>query len=1175
MKKIYFLLALVSIGFMSYGQTGSVTGTVTTDDGPSIGAVAKLAGTSKGALTDLNGNFIINDVEPGDYNLIVSSVGYDEYSSPISVTSGQVLSLGSLALSGGSVALKGVEITSDIAIDRKTPVAVSNIDGDYIGERTGSQDITAVMAVAPSTFASTGTGGFGDSRLTVRGFDDTNVVVMVNGVPVNDLENDALFWSNWAGLADSASKIQIQRGLGASLLAVPSVGGTVNIITKASDQKKGGFASASIGNDLYRKYNVQLSTGEMQNGWAFTFQGSRTSGDGYVDGNFIDAYSYFGSASKEWKNHSLVLTGFGAPQRHGQGFRRRLSTFVAPSSDGQSYEDFIRESNAMDFDGRAQELTNGSANSIRYNSGWGYISRNVNNGFTHESESNSSSGSEQNVFNQFSNFFHKPQVNLSHYWDVNDRLEIVSNAYWSVGRGGGGSDWRNFSNSGGHRWFNYQTNGGPVDWDALQARNIALNPDLIAEQGSDQDPFYFFRASYNVHEYEGLLSKAIYDINENLVFTGGVDARIYNADHVRGVIDTFGLTGFTHSDFGTGQTSVASSSSFLPGGNSLFNRDNTAFVNWVGAYSELEYTKDKWNAVFGASGSNKSYKKVQRVAATEGVSDFENFLGGTIKGGANYNVTDALNVYGNVGYLEIQPIFDNVFLGGNNGGVDGAFLNEDAPNERVFGLEAGAGISTSKFAANLNLYRTQWNDRALTVTDEIAGGELIFGNAFGIDALHQGIELDLRVQPVSSLDITGALSFGDWEWTNNGTFQLFDQQGVQQGAGEFFVEDVKVGNAPQSQANIGANYTTPFGIALYGQYQHNWDYFTLLEVDDRTDPNAVGVDPNELPDFGFANAGINYTLPLNGVNQLRFDLNFVNVFDQLFVVEARESFDLDGNNQPVYDDLQNLTGNFGLGRTWTSGVKLVFGDTPKVADTPTVSVPVPEPMAEKDSDGDGVLDSKDDCPSIPGTIGGCPDSDGDGLIDSRDDCPSEAGLATDGGCPAKVMDDEPEVIIEERVVEVEVNSDSDGDGVVDSKDNCPDVAGAITNFGCPAVAAAPVVTTEVVERLNFIAKNVYFNTNSDVLKSESKVRLDEIALIMSQYPGTTFVVEGHTDNVGDAGYNKDLSQRRAQSVVDYLVGKNVSGSSLSAVGYGEDSPIASNDTAEGRQQNRRVVIRLR
>ena len=166
-----------------------------------------------------------------------------------------------------------------------------------------------------------------------------------------------------------------------------------------------------------------------------------------------------------------------------------------------------------------------------------------------------------------------------------------------------------------------------------------------------------------------------------------------------------------------------------------------------------------------------------------------------------------------------------------------------------------------------------------------------------------------------------------------------------------------------------------------------------------------------------------------------------------------------------------------------------------------------------------------------------------------------------------------------------VDIDRDKDGIVDDIDKCPNVAGPMSNEGCPinqkvvqTPAPAPTVETRYVEverQMNFLAQSVFFDFDSARITGASERNLNEIYNLMMQNPNTTYVIEGHTDSVGDAGYNKNLSQKRAQAVVNYLVSKGMSTSKLSAIGYGEEQPIASNATKEGREQNRRVVIKLK
>lgn len=168
----------------------------------------------------------------------------------------------------------------DIAKDRKTPVAVSTIKAAEIQEKLGTQEFPEILVNTPSVYVTKQGGGFGDSRINIRGFDQRNVAVMINGVPVNDMENGAVYWSNWAGLSDVTSSMQVQRGLGSSKLAISSVGGTINVLTRSSDMKEGGTFTSSFGNANYLKLQGSYNTGLLKNGFSASLLLSSTQGDG-------------------------------------------------------------------------------------------------------------------------------------------------------------------------------------------------------------------------------------------------------------------------------------------------------------------------------------------------------------------------------------------------------------------------------------------------------------------------------------------------------------------------------------------------------------------------------------------------------------------------------------------------------------------------------------------------------------------------------------------------------------------------------------------------------------------------------------------------------------------------------------------------------------------------------
>lgn len=200
-----------------------------------------------------------------------------------------------------------------------------------------------------------------------------------------------------------------------------------------------------------------------------------------------------------------------------------------------------------------------------------------------------------------------------------------------------------------------------------------------------------------------------------------------------------------------------------------------------------------------------------------------------------------------------------------------------------------------------------------------------------------------------------------------------------------------------------------------------------------------------------------------------------------------------------------------------------------------------------DTDGDGVADKEDACPELAGdaSMNGCPDSDGDGIEDVRDECPNEAGPADNMGCPLL---------------------DSDDDGVLDIDDDCPQTKGLKNNKGCPELdEAMQAAVQEAFE-------NLLFENNQATIQASSKDDLAALAQIMIDHPELEVKISGHTDNVGDTDFNLQLSKERALAVKEGLIGLGVAADRITAVYFGETQPIASNETAEGRKQNRRVEI---
>jgi len=937
MKKLFTFLCFMIVAFAAFAQ-GNITGKLidAETDEPLIGASVLIEGTSVGTVSDFDGNFVLNNVAAGTYMLIVSYIGYDDVKMETTVTTGDV-NIGTVSCGSDAIGLSEVKVVASYAETRKTPVAVSNISSEEIELKVGNQEFPEILKSTPSVYATKSGGGFGDARINIRGFDQTNIAVMINGIPVNDMENGRVFWSNWAGLADVTKNLQVQRGLGASKLAINSVGGTMNIITRTTDQKEGGSVFSTVGNDGYLKYGATVSTGRTEDGWAFTFSGSRTTGDGYVDATWINAWSYFGSIAKEiGDKHQLVFTAIGAPQRHGQRtFAGRLGSdyisdfeFDGPTDTPEQIEAYDEAFSDFIKDRKADDYLNGEGRgNITYNSDYGYK-----NG---------------EIFTMRENFYHKPQLALNHYWDISPSTFLATSAYYSVGRGGGTGD-RGTIN--GNEYFLLpKTDNGLVPIDDIVSWNQGNNVDGFGVPGNIRNEFGLIagedngiirRSSMNEHNWIGVLSTLTHDLTDNLKLLGGLDLRHYRGIHYRKVDNLLGNDAWlgnvrrnltiTNTDFNyveidlngdgiteneeKGRLVLEDTGNFtIDDDDGKIHYDNDGIVGWQGAFAQLEYSQDKFT-VFGAgSVSNTSYKREDRfnypVGDEDRVSDTYNFLGYNGKAGANLNITDQINVFLNGGYYSRAPMFDAVFFNFNNEDI-----NEDAPNEKVIAGEGGVGYNTKKGSINLNAYYTNWQDRTLNqrFTNDLGRQELF--NIRGIDALHTGLEIEIAAYPTKGLTLKAMASVGNWEWKNDVSAEIFNDDNDLIGVVDVFANNLKVGDAAQTTLYGSIGYDFDFGLGLDLEVFAYDDLYANFDLSDKDDPDATEEEnqPLKLPSYQVANAGLTYSFKfLNTQGRIRLNVN--NVFDELYIAEALDN-----------DTLAGARGYFGFGRTWNAGVKFTF-----------------------------------------------------------------------------------------------------------------------------------------------------------------------------------------------------------------------------------------------------------
>lgn len=596
-----------------FAQT--IEGVVQDESGPLPGATVVEKGTTNGVTTDFDGKFTLK-VKQNNGILKISFVGMLTKEVPFNVSGTETSNLGKIILEQDENKLDEIIVTAvSFAIDRKTPVAVSTVRADIIEHKLGSQEFPEILKSTPGVYATKSGGGFGDGKLTMRGFNSENVAVMINGVPVNDMENGRVYWSNWAGLSDVTSAMQVQRGLGASKVAVPAIGGTVNILSKTTDINKGGSVYFGTGNDGYQKIGATLSTGLLDNGFAATVSAFKTTGNGYVDGTEFKGFNYFLNISKQINDkHKISFTTFGAPQRHGQ---RQNMSLISRYRNAESKN--------------------------RFNPDWGIKNGQV----THIED----------------NFYHKSQTSLNHYWTISDKTTLSTALYASFGTGGGGGT------AGTNRDL-FQIRLGaddqPVDLDNIVEINRANG-----EQGLGSEAF--LRASRNDHSWFGILSTFKTDLTDNLVLVAGLDLRTYTGKHFREVTDLLG------GSYVLDDSDVNNPNRALQIGDKFsYNNDGEVGWQGLFTQLEYNLDKLNVFVAAAISNTSYRRVDYFQYTSNDPLreTDKYNFTGFSIKGGANYNLNDYHNIFANIGYFEKAPDFGSVFPRYNNVDINADAVNQ-------------------------------------------------------------------------------------------------------------------------------------------------------------------------------------------------------------------------------------------------------------------------------------------------------------------------------------------------------------------------------------------------------------------------------------------------------------------------------------------------------------------
>ena len=810
-----------------------------------------------------------------------------------------------------SIVLEEVVVSSgiiDIAKERETPIAVSTITAREIQLKVGNMEFPEIMNKTPGVYATKQGGGYGDSRISLRGFDQRNTSFLINGQPVNDMENGWVYWSNWAGLTEVASGIQIQRGLGASKLAVPSVGGTVSIYTKSAERAKGGSFSQLFGNDGYSKSTIAYNTGLNENGWSTSLLLSKWSGDGYIYNTSGAGTTYFAAVgyAPDGSGHKMNLSVLGAGQWHHQ-----RDVWVS-----------IRDYQNFGDKGIDQ----------RWNSNGGTLN-----------------GKE---YSMRRNFYNKPLATFNWDWVVNDQIEVNTSLYASAGRGGGtGPRGRNYYNAATDilpfrkdLTTHYTENGrGSRDSDGFINYNAIVNHNVVNTSGYTGDigggnyagkkigsnsykydgvnrAVLIRRASMNSHDWVGAISNFNYRTGK-MRYSFGIDLRDYTGYHYRVLNDLMGLDGYHSSgNRNTGGQIIETLVEANPFKNTGIKGPKMAYYNignvgWTGLNALAEYSGDDLTWVIQAGTSAQTYGRVDYFAQVGNPESKEKTVnGGYIKGGANYNFNERSNAFFNVGRIARQPNFDAIFPNFANN------INPDIQNEEISSIEIGYGYIGESLKVNINAYSTNWGNRFISRGFSNAQGEDGTAQFKDVDVSHKGVEVEADWRPNNISRVRGMLSIGDWRYTKDFDAELFDDQQRSIGTATLYTKDAKVGDAAQFVAYLGYERRIGSNLNIDIDYRFVDGLYADYSITDSDFTQATNKGALKLPSYGLVDLGATYYMRGN----LSMRLNINNLFNTVYIAESNSNIHASFDSQKWNGiDTRNYVW-FGFGTTWNMSLRYRF-----------------------------------------------------------------------------------------------------------------------------------------------------------------------------------------------------------------------------------------------------------
>lgn len=674
-----------------------------------------------------------------------------------------------------TLSLREATVTATFSNEKSSPLRLSSVDNTMLKSRAASRTFPELLKGIPGLYATSEAGHYGDAKLNVRGFRQENIAVTLNGIPISGLVSGSMYWNNWMGLADATYAIQLQKGIGSSMLTDGSVGGTVNIITDTSAECPGGEAGVYAAAYGTVKGYIKLDSGSLPKGWALNLMASYVGGRGYVDATDVNSFAYMLNVSKRFgSEHLLLFTALGSPENHDQR-TVRLS---------------------------AEEVR---SHGLAYNKNWGWR--------------------DGETFNLSSNKYFKPYFTLQHIWK-GERLSMKNSVYLAIGSGGG-----RWSETKGSPVSSYIDTEGQIDWDAVIAANSSYEGVSGLAPGTEaQNILSEYLAG---HTHVGAIASAEYVIAPGWTLGAGLHYQHYSTWERERITDLLGAD-WWYEDYG--QNSLAGQAGRNPVKHvgDYVRTDNGKKIHHGTAYVTAAYSSEKLHVNLGASLFGSTVRRWDRYNYT-GDDVFSGTAGGTgasVKAGVLYRPGRSHGIYLNGGWYSRLPYSSVYFSSGNNE------ITKGVKNEKNMLGEAGWRYVWGRGSLELTAYAAYWKNKSL-MSDPYKADDKYDTRYMvtGLDAFHYGVEAEVMYRMTEWLKFSAFVSAGDWRWKNDVQAVIYDDYTRQEiGKVDVYSSGLPVGDAPQTQIGAVMDVDIPSGFRLSVDWQFNDRMYADFDPVTRTDP---------------------------------------------------------------------------------------------------------------------------------------------------------------------------------------------------------------------------------------------------------------------------------------------------------------------------------------------------